>query len=641
LPAAAIALVIAAWYGGGAWLRPTSRALGSAWSEAPGHLWGLWATAAGLLEHGPLVRVAPGLGFPDGFEAHLVDPVDLLLFLPGYALGGGGLSGAVLGWNLLHLGAILVGGLGCVLLARTVSEGDSGDPWAAALLTAAFCGGAFLLSHPHMGRTEYLPAVLMPAQLALTLRFVRGEGSWGAGVGAGLLLGGVGLGGSYIAIFAALTAVPFAIGLLVTAGADWKRTLGRLAAVGGIAAVVTAVMVAALLLWPPPGSSPLLSAPPRPMPEVDPGTLMTIFRLGPRPDLEPLLDQPPYPGVILLLLAGLGAALRPRKAVGWLLLGLWLLLLSLGPAIAMQRDGAPLMISLPAGWMMAIAPPLANLKAWSRLGVLLPLPFAVAAAIGALAVMRRLARPWQRATLGVALVLLVLADQGSWPRMVTDERPHFEPAAPAGLLEALDQLPDGAVIQLPLEVSVGQGIKLQAARSHLWQLQHDRPITSTPAVISDTALRWSALARLAVNRQFAEAGRAGHRNQPPLPGAQGSLDKAQLACAWADAQALKERGVSGLVLLTDEPAGPGIESLLEQVLGQPPLRAEGVAAWDISAYEAPFGEPCELPPVPAKVHMMLMADGGEPDKREGGAKPGERGPWGGAEHDGKSKPLRR
>jgi hypothetical protein len=610
LPASLVLGLLVAWYGGAAWLRPTRRAIGSAWSEAPGHLWGLWTTAAGVLEHGPLVRVAPGLGFPEGFEAHLVDPVNMLLYLPGYALGGGGLSGAVLGWNLLHAGAIVVGGLGCMAAARAVLGRAHGTPWSAALLTAAFCGGAFLLSHPHMGRSEYLPAVLLPWHVALLWRWVRGDAGWRIGVAAGLLLGGVGLGGSYLAIFALLFELPLALGLLAMAGAERRRVLGRLALVAAVALVVTLPMVAALLMYPPPGSSPLLSAPPRPMAESDPGTLLTMLRLGPLPDLEPLLDQPPYPGLVLLGLALVGAVLRPRRALGWLLLGLWLAVLSLGAGIATNRGGQPGMILLPAGWLQSLAPPLANLKTWSRLACMVPLPLGLAAIHGVQALLRRVSRSWLHAGLGFVLVAAVLADQASWPRRSSLERPVFEPAAPADLLELTAQLPPGAVIQLPLEVSIGKGIKLQAARSHLWQLQHGRPITATPGVISDTSLRWSFLARLAVNRQFTEAGRGGRRGQPPLPGARGSLDAESLACARADAAALHAKGISALVLLEDEPAAEALYDLLEQVLGAPDHLRGDVQAWSLDGWADHAGAPCELPPVPGKVHMMLGADGG-------------------------------
>ncbi|MFH1470108.1 MAG: hypothetical protein ABIO70_37330, partial [Pseudomonadota bacterium] len=529
-PALILLGALLAWYGGSAWRHPLTQALGSAWSEAPGHLWGLWCTARGLWEHGPLVRVAPGLGFPDGFVAHLVDPIDLLPFLPGPWLAGSGPAGAVLGWNLLHLAAVSLAGLGCLRLGRVLAPGEPGAPWAWALLLAAFAGGAFLLSHPHMGRTEYLPAVLMPWHLAFLLPYARGERGHGAGVVAGLLLGGVALGGAYLAVFAAALEVPLALGLLLAARDRRRAVLARLALVAAVAALCALPLVAALLAWPPPGMPPLLARGGRPMPEGGFEVLLGLLRLGPRPDLEPLLDQPPYPGVVLLFLGLAGAALRPRQALGWLLLGLWLALVSLGPAMALPLGERPVMVLLPAGWAQALLPPLSHMKAWSRVGCLLPLPLGIAAFYGLLALLARIPGTWLRGAVGAALVTGVVADQMSWPRAFSLARPTFAVAQPRGLAEAIAALPPGAVIQLPSEVSIGKGIKLQAARSHLWQLQHGRAITATPGVVTDTSLRWSYLARMMVNLQFAEAEHRPRQRGPDLPGSKLPLSSVERAC---------------------------------------------------------------------------------------------------------------
>lgn len=597
-----------AWYGGPSWRHPLTRALGSAWSEAPGHLWGLWCTAGGIPEHGPLVRVAPGLGFPDGFVAHLVDPIDLVPFLLGFWGSGGGVHGAVLGWNLLHLAAVLLAGLGALRLGRVLAPSEPGAPWTWALLLAAFAGGAFLLSHPHMGRTEYLPAVLMPWHLACLLPYLRGERGHRVGFVAGLLLGGMALGGPYLAVFAAALEIPLAAGLLLAARGRRQVVLGRLALVAGVAALCAVPLVAALLVWPPPGMPPLLARGGRPMPEGGPEVLLGLLRLGPRPDLAPLLDQPPYPGVALLALGIAGAALRPRRALGWLLLGLWLTAVALGPALALPAGDHPTLILLPAGWAQALLPPLTHMKAWSRMGCLLPLPLGIAALYGALALLRRLRRGWARGLLGALLVLAVAADQASWPRAFSLERPTFTVAAPPALARVLGSLPAGALIQLPSEVSIGKGIKLQAARSHLWQLQHGRPITATPGVVTDTSLRWSYLARLAVNRQFALAESARPHNGPGLPGVTAPLSGADRACARTDAAALSTRGIAGLVLLTGEPAGPALDALLRDALGPPAVVDEGLEAWRLAGFEP--GPPCGLPPVPPKVGMMLRVDQG-------------------------------
>ena len=150
LPSALVVALVSLYYGGAAWLHPFVVQLGSASSEAPGHLWGLWATADRLWQAGPFMRNVPGLGFPSGFTGHLMDPINLLLFLPGFWMGGGGMAGASLGWNLLHAASLLVGGYGAWRLARTLAAPAEPHPWAAALLVGGFVAGSFLFKQDDM-----------------------------------------------------------------------------------------------------------------------------------------------------------------------------------------------------------------------------------------------------------------------------------------------------------------------------------------------------------------------------------------------------------------------------------------------------------------------------------------------------------
>ncbi|MDP6934980.1 MAG: hypothetical protein QGG40_18810, partial [Myxococcota bacterium] len=79
----------------------TVRAIGFYSGESSPHLWGLWHTASTLFEHGPFVRDAPGVNYPEGFVADLADPGNLLWFWPTWVLAGRGAVGAVVAWNLL------------------------------------------------------------------------------------------------------------------------------------------------------------------------------------------------------------------------------------------------------------------------------------------------------------------------------------------------------------------------------------------------------------------------------------------------------------------------------------------------------------------------------------------------------------
>ncbi len=602
LPALLVSLAVALCYGGSATWQPLEQLVGCSHSEAPGHLLGLWATAKGLWAHGPFVRSAPGLGFPGSFCAHLMDPANLLLFLPGYWLAGGGVSGAALGWNLLHVGSVLVAGSGCFFLGRRLASGAAGAPWAIGALVASFVAGSFLLGHPFMGRTEYLPVAWLPWHLFFLLRWLHGARFATAGLPAGLALGAVVLGGAYLCVFAALFELPLALGLLLAARGRRLNVLGRLAAVAVIALLVAAPAFYALFAHPPTGMVELLQPDRRPGPPLPLGQALWSLRIGPAPDLAPLLDQPPYPGLVALALAVAGAALRPRRAAGWLVLGLWLLLLSLGHALTLGPQGQQL---LPVAVLRRAFPALANIAEWSRLGCLLPLPLGMAALHGALALLQRIGRPGPRRLLGAALVAAIVADQVSWPRRDQLPRPVFQARIPADLGILSSSLPPGALLQLPLEVSVGRGIKLEANIYALWQLQHERPISATPGVASDNALGSSALARLAVNRQFGLVGRSTSRGRR-LPAASGKLSEKESACARLDAAALHELGFAALVLHQDRPAGSELRQLLEPALGPPDLQQGAVAAWDLGRFEA--GPACPLPPVPDKVRMMLAID---------------------------------
>lgn len=610
-------------YVGPTLLHPLATQIGSSVSEAQGHLWGLWVTAAGLFQHGPLVRVAPGVSFPDGFVSHLMDPVNLFLFLPGYWLAGGGAGGASLGWNLLHLGALLLGCWGAWRLAREL------DPEAGALAlavpVAVLGAGPFLWGHPIMGRTEVLPGALWPWHLALLLRSVR-TGSWRDASGAGLLLGGMALGGGYIAVFTALCQVPLGLALLARS----PHRAGQLLWAAGLGILVALPGVWAMLTWRPGEmSTSLLSQ--RPL-EVDAAMrhllhgkgllgLLALVRVGERPDLAPFLEQPPYPGVVALSLGLAGVALRPRRTLPWILLAAWIGVLGLGYALPLGAEPRPgNLLVLPAGWFQRAFRPLGWIREWSRIGILLPVPVAMAAFLGVGALGTR----WARAggLLAVLGVLACAADTLTWPRHPLWPRPVFHLAQPAGMDQALAAVPDGALLQLPLEVSVGEGIKFEAATYLLWQAQHHRPISTAPTVVSETALRDSVLARLAVTRQFAlseEAkgeGRLSFPRVPPvergLPGASGALSPEQVACLAVDAARLARQGYGALLIHPDRFMGPELEEMFSPFLGAPDGVGEGVRAWNLErlGQGADAALRCPPPPVPAKVRMMLRMDGG-------------------------------
>ncbi len=607
LPAALLLGLLLMLYGGQAFLQPLSLQLGSGASEGPIHLWSLWVTAEKLFSHGPLVRLAPDVAFPDGFEVHLMDPVCLLLFLPGYWLGGGGLVGASLGWNLLHAGALLVAGLGCYRLARVLEPEPDRAAWTAALLVAAVVGSSFTLSHPFFGRTEYLPLLLMPWHLALLLPWVRGDAGWKTGLSAGVLLGLVALGGGYAASFALLLELPLGAWLLI--GSQQRRsTIARLGLVAGVALLVALPAPLALLAYPPASFGSLVEPTEFPVPPLRLVELGCALRASHPGGHALLMDQPVYPGVALLVLAIVGAVARPRQALGWLLIGLWLLLLSLGRSLDISPEHR---FSLPASWLVGLLPPLSYIKFWSRLGVLLPVPLAIAACSGAAALLGHgRVGPRLRPVLGIGLVSLVLADTATWPR-AWSERPRFTAALPVDLDAVLGQLPQGGVMQLPLEVPTGEGQLLETGFGILWQRQHRRPVTATPAEHGDQSLRSSNIARFALNLQ---AG-AMEESEAAVPGWDGVIGEEHSACLRAEAAELATQGISALLVHEDRPSGPALAQAMSLALGTPSVALGQIQAWNLVTVPSDGGAPCPLFELASQVAPKVagLETGGYPD----------------------------
>ncbi|MDP6934585.1 MAG: hypothetical protein QGG40_16805, partial [Myxococcota bacterium] len=139
---------------------PTRILLGG--GETQNHLWGLWVAAEGLWSSSPLVLITDTVNYPEGISQDMADPFHVLLFAPLLWMGGGGLEGAVLGWNGLYAITCVLAGLGGWLLARRMLE----DPMGAAVAAAVMASTPCLLTHALSGRTEYLAGAWYPLHLA-------------------------------------------------------------------------------------------------------------------------------------------------------------------------------------------------------------------------------------------------------------------------------------------------------------------------------------------------------------------------------------------------------------------------------------------------------------------------------------------
>jgi hypothetical protein len=552
-------------------LDPLALGLGSPRSEAPRHFWGLWATARGLWETGPFVAHLP-IDFPTGYDRHLMDPVNLLFFLPPYWVFGSGLTGAVVGYNLVHAGWAALGALGAWRLARTLL-GERPYAVEAALL-AGFAGGSapYLLATPWLGRTELLPGVGWALHLWLLHRALH-RGRRRDLLLAGTSLGLVALGGWYLAAWLLLVEPVVALALARGAPGTWRVRVGRLAVVAGLATLLLLPALQALLAHPPPimGEEQRISVH---MGTCTPPQMLTPFATD---QGLPGTDLSAYPGMILLLLAIAGAIIVPRKAAPWLLLALGLLVLSLGPYLVWSNaapvEGAPDPMRLPAFWVETLLPPLRFIWGWARIGILVSAPLAVAAAFGVQAAFARLpSLRWQL----LVMLCLGMAVEGTRTREPPGVRGvAFDPAPPPSLVVALADWPPGALLQLPFDDDY-----------ITWQPTLERPLAESQEVEDVRAT--SYLVQRAVSLQT--------RLQRGEAAPSGLLLPETLACVSADARALGQAGYAAIVVHKDRlPSAHGpVVAFLRAAIGAPRFEDDTLAMWVPEGQEAPPGLRCPL-----------------------------------------------
>ncbi len=595
-PAVVATAICAVLLLGSALVHPTTEAVGGAVTEAPVHLWGLWSTAKGFWTYGPFLRHAEA-GWPSGFTSHLMDPINLTVFLPAYWLGGGGVRGAVLGWNLLHLATMIVGALAIVRLTRRLV--DPRDGWAAGLAVLVFCGTPFLLHTPGMGRSEYLPVALYPLHLALLHEWMRrpanGQGAaptaaprWRVGVMAGPTLGAVCLGGWYLSVFCGI--VNIVVGLAWSWRLRVREAIWRLLFVATLGALC--LTPATIALWVHPGNlhaAPfsagwvpvVLSRDWYPAMGVD-----ELFRLAKARDPVIWNDLVPDVGVVSLALGLVGIALRRRGAVQWMGFTLVALSFTAGPYVVLSwgdnpSSAHPATVLGPAGWLLTAVPPLADVHIWWRMAGVAAVPAAIAAAIGLSGLLEwlrvRLAgRPTApRALLTVAVVAMgaVLADQTSYPATLAFPPATFSPTIPPGVAEVVAQLTPGMLVMLPLQeqVALENFDETSAGRYLLWQLQHGYPISASEPTRQDNIVDEGEL--MGAFRTWGQSASWGQRPSVP-PRLQVCGDR------WAED--MRARGLSGIVIVTAVGYGEWMLEPMRMVFGAPHVSADGAAGWDLA-----------------------------------------------------------
>jgi hypothetical protein len=460
---------------------PGTAAVGLAEGEGPAHLWGLWVTAEGLLTSGPYLRVAP-VNLPDGFRADLMDPINLLAFWPLYLLGGGGATGAVLGWNGVHLATVLLAGWGGWRLGRTLLESHQ----AAAVVAAAVAGAPYLIGAAGVvGRSEYLPLAGWALHLSFLVGSLRSAPTRSEVLGAILTLAALAHAG-----WQPLTWLILAEGAVVWMLWRTGETVGSWTLFLRLAIIVlpAALLTLPLLLTHLDTHPWWLGRLHHPSPFDERPRAAPLFALLPLLDTtRSWANNPlPYLGLTLPLLALIGAITDRSRAARWLLPGLVVVVFSMGEVVAVGSsvDDATGFYYMPAAILMHIIAPLRAFHGWARL-TLLAIPLLALAAGHAIDLAAR-QRP-ERALLAAALLSVALVAEGvTWSPV---GRGSFAITVPEGTAAAYAALPDGPVLELPL------GMPQQDADMGLLRAQLlGRPTSLPPSPLQPAAINLSATA---------------------------------------------------------------------------------------------------------------------------------------------------
>ncbi len=563
---------------------PLHLALGAPGGEGASHLWGLVTTSRGLWTHGPFLRVSELVGAPDGVRLDLVDPLHLLLVAPLDALSramGAGLAGATAGWNLLHLGSLLLLAWGAWRLAARLGASPRGK----ALAAVGALATPYLQAGLSLGRSELLGCLLLPLLLSLLVDLLRPELSGPeppagapavsprrAGLLAALCLAAIGLSGWQALLLCLLALVPAV--LLLARGPGLATAARRLLPVGlGATALLLPMLLVHL------GTDPWwtgrLAEKVSLGPDAEGSALAALLRLdGLRPAMATTV--PAYPGLGLLLLALAG--LVPRRTRAWAALALFLVLLAVGPRL--QLPGGARADIGPAWVLVQLLPPYGGLVDWARVALVAGPLCAVVAGL-----LLSRARP----ALVAAVAALLLADGLSWR---LDAPGSFDTRPPPALAQAAAALPPGPVLDLPGVMPDERDQLVHSDFSMLWALSHGHPVTAAPSPAASPMLGRSMLLQL-------------HR-VPPRRGAD--------PCASTEGARLHALGFRSVLLDASRLPPARVNSTRQQladILGPPAGSAGDLHWWTLQPGD-PGPAHCAGPPT------------GTPPGPQPGPKPGPR-----------------
>jgi len=544
---------------------PLVRAFGDRVSEAPAHLWGLWTTTEHLFSTGPFFRAAE-VNHPQGYTSDLMDPVSLVVFAPVCLLFGGGPKAAVLAWNALHFATVLLAGLGGWRLARRLVP----DPVAAVVTTAVCAASPYLMASASLGRSEYLAGAWWPLHLAFLHAHLGVDRRRSDTVGAVATLVGLAHSGWTLALWVAALEIPLALAFSRQIASRRVRLL-RLLGVA-VPAILLSLPFLLSVLWLDPWW----------LKRLQPGAMMPSVLVMPLQDLLRIfraypvgggLEAAPYPGTVAPILIAVALWRRGGPAWAWTLLAGAILILALGPEVQIAGPTGWLWRGYaPVSWLQSLFPRLLAIQNWPRIAALMGAPLGVAAAWGIAATGRR--RPRHHLLLAGLLAAGVVLDDATWalPRKETS----FDVALPEEDRAALAGLPEGAVLELPVDNDQLPEYGVWEDFSLLWQLQHGRPTSEAPSPIRASVYHYSMLAKSIAS----------------------GLEPDSQPCTSSEAARLREAGFGAVIFQKRRVPKAYVDPLeraITGVLGEAAVSNERIAGWPLPLTTGEIPEACEAP----------------------------------------------
>jgi len=598
-----------------------------------------WAAAAALYGVGVLLFLWPmpaHLGtaiWGDRFDAwttlwlidHLADRLvtldftattDQILYPVGYNLWSfGHLALQAIGAVLVALGVplvasynlLLIGGLWTsAMAAHALGRELTGQHLPGLLAGTVFATSPYLYGEGAAGCIELVAAGLLPLHALTLVRLVR-RPTVGRAAQATAVLAVIGPFNWYYTLFAGLFAVGFLAWVVLERRVD-KR---------GVALIVGSLTVAAVLDVPlilearretptrPPISSelfeeldafervsditngvqPLATLTEAGLEEVDAvqvfmnSTSVDALLTG-RFELNPLRSTP---GALAWIAGLAGWAAGRRRARGWMLIALGASVLTLGPY---PNLGAQVPLAdwagdwkLPYGWAYEHVPFFSKAYRPYRIGIIASQCLSAAAAVGVASLTASVPR---RALAGlVALTGALGFSQPFWAGGAPGNRPLSDAAVPP-LYEELASLPEGAVIELPLQY---QPVTITNAKLQYFQVVHKLPLLNCNQLIRRPDLM--AFRDYVTGNPFLATLLDIARQPPPY-----RFDDASLAAVVDDGfrYVVVHRDVpedtvrlAGEQSVTADRVGQPALAMLEELFGPPRLEDVSMAVYELPA----------------------------------------------------------